>query len=291
MKDEVRDPRFYEFHIERQGKPSSNGTTILIVTPSEKSPTPAILMHTLILSDLHLGARNCRTDLLQEVLAGPFERLVLNGDTVDRPDPNRLGQEDWRVIRQLRSVARQRELVVVRGNHDALPGPGNDRGETDFLTELLDTPVFEEWEFELEGGRYLVVHGDQFDRTMNLTVLGDVADWFYRGIQRMSRALAHWVKGASKHLCGVVDSVQQGALAMARERGLAGIVTGHTHFHHDEHIQEIHFLNTGCWVDSPCTAVLIGPGHAEVAAWNGRMGWSPLARVPARAFNPSMVEV
>ena len=40
-------------------------------------------MTTLVLSDLHLGARNSRTDLLDQVLRADCDQLILNGDTVD----------------------------------------------------------------------------------------------------------------------------------------------------------------------------------------------------------------
>jgi UDP-2,3-diacylglucosamine pyrophosphatase LpxH len=228
-------------------------------------------MNTIIVSDLHLGARNSRSDLLAGLLAGGFDRLVLNGDTVDSPDPRLLRPRDWEVVDLLRGVARRRELVVVRGNHDVLPGPANARGTTRFLGELLAAEVVEEYDLEVGGDRYLVVHGDRFDGTMNLTWVGDAADWCYREIQRLSRPLAHWVKRASKHVCGVAAAVQQGALACARARGYAGVVTGHTHFWHDEFLGGLHYLNTGCWVDSPCSYVRVEDGVARVHHWDERV--------------------
>ena len=227
-------------------------------------------MTTLIISDLHLGARNSRADLIADLLRTDFDRLVLNGDTVDHPDPRRLRAPDWRVVALLKAVARERELVVVRGNHDALPGPGNARGATHFVAELLRTPVVEEYVLEVGGGRYLVVHGDQFDGTMNLTWVGDVADWVYQGMQRLSRPLAHFAKQASKHVCGVVESVERGAVAHARRRGFAGIITGHTHFWHDERRDGLHSLNTGCWVDAPCSYVLAEDDAVRLVHWTER---------------------
>jgi UDP-2,3-diacylglucosamine pyrophosphatase LpxH len=225
-------------------------------------------MNTLIVSDLHLGARNSRTDLLLQLLDEDHDRLILNGDVVDRPDESRLRRADWGVLERLRAIARGRELIVVRGNHDQLPGPANERGRTDFLAGLLEVPVLPEYTLEAAGQSYLVLHGDQFDGTMNMTWLGDVADWCYRGIQRASRPLAHWVKGASKCLCGVVEAVERGAIAQARRRGFGGVITGHTHFCHDERIGETHYLNTGCWVDSPCSYVLADETGVYLGHWD-----------------------
>ncbi len=230
---------------------------------------PDSSMNTLILSDLHLGARNSRADLLAALLKSDFDRLVLNGDIVDSPDPRRLGRPDWRVVVLLQAVARRGDLIVVRGNHDELPGPANPRGSTGFVADLLGAPVVEEFTLEVGDDRYLVTHGDQFDGTMNLTWVGDAADWCYRGIQRLHRPLAHWVKGASKHVCGVVDAVQRGALAYARENDYDGVITGHTHFCHDEFVGGIHFLNTGCWVDSPCSYVRAEGALVRLLHWHG----------------------
>ena len=225
-------------------------------------------MQTIILSDLHLGARNSRTELLVELLGGDFDRLVLNGDVVDTPDARLFGPGDHEVIARLRRVARERELVVVRGNHDILPGPDNPRGSTRFLAGLLGVPVVETHDLLVGRDRYLVIHGDQFDNTMNLTCVGDVADWFYRGMQRFSRPLAHFAKHASKHVCGVVAAVQNRGLEFARRHGYDGLITGHTHFHHAEVLGGAHYLNSGCWVDSPCTFIRVAGGAAAVVTWD-----------------------
>ena len=93
-------------------------------------------MNTLIVSDLHLGARNSRTDLIAELLETDFDRLVLNGDTVDSPDLRRFRPCDWRVIDALRAAAHARELVVVRGNHD-VPAHADRARSAGLLSGLL----------------------------------------------------------------------------------------------------------------------------------------------------------
>jgi len=74
--------------------------------------------------------------------------------------------------------------------------------------------------------------------------------------------------------------VQGGAVAFAREGGFAGVITGHTHFHHDEHIDGIHFLNTGCWVDHPCSYVQVEGGVARLRHWLPGAAPVPAARKP-----------
>jgi UDP-2,3-diacylglucosamine pyrophosphatase LpxH len=225
-------------------------------------------MITLILSDLHLGACNSRTDYLAQVLRTDFDRLILNGDTVDSLNFGRFRRGDWRVVELLKGIARERELTLIRGNHDGWVDhdqPGF--GSLDVLADLLVTPMREEVEVEVGDGRYLVMHGDQFDRTLNLTWVGHAADWCYNRIQRMSRPTARWLKGRVKHWGGVVASVKRGAIPYAQKRGCAGVITGHTHYEDDDWVGETRYMNTGCWVDQPCSYIRIEDGCARLEYW------------------------
>ena len=224
-------------------------------------------MTTIIISDIHLGARNNRTDLLAELLKQDFDRLILNGDTVDSLDFRKFRSSDWRVFDQLRNIALERELVLIRGNHDAKGSRAEGFGPSNVLADLLGTDLLEQFEIWVGGDRYVILHGDRFDGTMNLTWVGDAADWFYRQTQRGSKTVAHVLKAGVKQFGGVVTSVQQGAIRYAREQGYTGIITGHTHFWHDEWVDGIHFLNTGCWVDWPCSYVMVRGGDIRVLHW------------------------
>jgi UDP-2,3-diacylglucosamine pyrophosphatase LpxH len=224
-------------------------------------------MTTILVSDIHLGARNNRTDLLAELLRSEYDHLILNGDTIDRLDFRRFRSDDWRIVEQLRTIARERELILIRGNHDGV-AQGREFGPLDALSHLLDAEWYEEYELQVGADRYLVLHGDQFDRTLNLTWIGDAADWLYQQTQRGSKPLAHFLKGRIKHWGGVVDCVRFGAVREARVRGYTGVITGHTHFCHDEIIDGIHYLNTGCWVDWPCSYVLVRGGDAQLMFWD-----------------------
>jgi len=224
-------------------------------------------MTTLIVSDLHLGARNSRTDLLGALLQTDFDRLVLNGDTVDSLNFHRFRRTDWRILELLRCVARQRELVLIRGNHDGWAE--NDLGfsSLDVLADMVGTSLHEEYELAVADGRYLILHGDQFDCTLNLTWVGHTADWCYGRIQRLSRPTARWLKGRAKHWGGVVHSVKHGAIAHARNRGFTGVITGHTHYWDDDHMNGFRYMNTGCWVDSPCSYIVVEDGRARLTHW------------------------
>jgi UDP-2,3-diacylglucosamine pyrophosphatase LpxH len=231
-------------------------------------------MISIIISDLHLGARNNRSELLVELLHTSFDRLVLNGDTVDSLDLRRFSPWDWRVVERLHRIARDRELVLIRGNHDG-KGVADSVGfgSLNVLPRLLQTELHEDYELEVGSDRYLVLHGDRFDDTLNLTWVGNFADWFYRQTQWASKPFAHFLKSCVKHWGGVVESVQRGALLHAEEKGYDGVITGHTHFCQNEYHNGIHYLNTGCWVDWPCSYVRVDGSHVQLLHWSDR---SPL---------------
>jgi UDP-2,3-diacylglucosamine pyrophosphatase LpxH len=225
---------------------------------------------TLIISDIHLGACNSEGEALIALLQGQFDRLVLNGDTVDHLNFRRFRPVDWEVIEQLQAVSCERELVVIRGNHDARCHSDGDAGQLDLLGRLLDVEVREEYSLQVGRRNYLVLHGDQFDDSMNLTRLGNMADSCYRTLQRLNRPAAKWAKHAVKRWSGAAVQVPQRAIAYARHHGYAGVIVGHTHFSGDEFLDGTHYLNTGCWVDWPCTYVAAEDGRIQLRSWANR---------------------
>jgi UDP-2,3-diacylglucosamine pyrophosphatase LpxH len=231
-------------------------------------------MRTLVLSDLHLGNKNCHAEQILEVLQRePCERLILNGDTVNNLNLRKLRAKHWAVLDRLRALARSRELILVRGNHDhdvrhqvinrngQANGNGNGNGHPfgahDVLPALLGVPMVEDYTLELGGRRYLVMHGDRFDPLLNYHVMSDMAEWCYQVSQKVNKKLAKWLKKKSKKWGGVLEIVRSQSVVHARKQGFEGVLTGHTHYADDVHVEGIHYVNTGCWTEPPCTYVTI----------------------------------
>lgn len=102
-------------------------------------------MRTLILSDLHLGSRSSRATAQLSALERAvqnFDRVILNGDTLDRYEAVGVRPENDRLAEQARAALtpRRGRLEIICGNHD---------------------PAFSEqtWSY-LEASRTLVFHGD-----------------------------------------------------------------------------------------------------------------------------------
>jgi UDP-2,3-diacylglucosamine pyrophosphatase LpxH len=241
---------------------------------------------TLIVSDIHLGARNSQAASLSRLLRTHFDRLILNGDTVDSLNFRRFQSGHWAVLDQLRSIARERELILIRGNHEGVGTVSEQAfGPLDVLAQLLETELREEYQLRVGKDRYLVFHGDRFDRTLGTTWLVDCADYFYRTAQRCSLSLAAWLKGRVKHWGGVVGGVRRSAVEYARQKGCQGVIIGHTHYHADELVEGIRYLNTGSWVERPCNYVLVEGSDIRLSSWQENSSvWQP-----NRSWRPTAV--
>jgi UDP-2,3-diacylglucosamine pyrophosphatase LpxH len=238
-------------------------------------------MRTLVLSDLHLGSRHCNVELLEEVLRKEsFDRLVLNGDTINNVNFRKLTPRHWAILDHLRDVGRERELILIRGNHDhewdyqAVGSRHAPRAVVDgtrsepatvkplttghLLPSILDVPMLEEYRLEVQGQPYIILHGDRFDPTLNFQVVTEVAFAAYQLTTKVNQKLAKWLKKKSKKWGGILELVRARSVVFAREEGLAGIITGHTHFAEDVHVDGVHYVNTGSWTEVPCAYVTIG---------------------------------
>jgi UDP-2,3-diacylglucosamine pyrophosphatase LpxH len=225
-------------------------------------------MLTLIVSDIHLGSRNSQTALLSSLLRTDFDRLILNGDTINNLNLKKFKPHHWGVIERLRAIARERELILIRGNHDGQPVQGKRFGPLDVLATLLDVELHEEYPLTVAGREYLVLHGDRFDPTLQWPLLTDAADWCYQATQKLNKRAAKWLKRRVKRLGGVVEFVKRRAARYARSVGCEGIIAGHTHFSDDEWLEGVHYLNTGCWVDRPCTYVEARDNDVRLRHWD-----------------------
>lgn len=232
-------------------------------------------VRTAILSDVHLGTPDCKikqvNHFLRSVRCG---KLILNGDIIDGWQLRRSGQWTKAHTRFVRLVLkklekRDTEVVYLRGNHD------------DILASFLpldfeNLRIVEDHIHEGPAGKYLVLHGDVFDTiTKNFVFLAHLGDWGYGALLRINRiynawrawrGLKYWslsraikarVKSAVSHVSKFEDHIAE----LARARGCVGVMCGHIHTPADKKLGEIHYLNSGDWIES-LTAI--------VEHWDGR---------------------
>lgn len=232
-------------------------------------------MHALILSDLHLGARNSQHQLMLDRLAPKplrhITHLILNGDVVDHLNFEAFRPADWVVIHRLQQLAQEDRLIVVKGNHDKPRRSGDGCISRYVLGDLLGVELKTELTLNVDGQRYLLLHGDQFDQTLNMSLLGYAAEAFYRQTQRWHQPTSSWLKRQSKSILGIERAVRQLATAVARRRGFDGIILGHTHYAMDEvDAHGIRYCNSGSWVDDVCTYLELREDQLELRTWDGQ---------------------
>ena len=250
--------------------------------PRSPSSSHALRFHrTIFISDIHLGTRGCKAELLADFLARNCCRtLYLDGDIIDGWQLKRRwywNDAHARVVHEiLRKVDEGTRVVFVPGNHDEFLRPYC--GRTYAGIEVTREAIHE----TADGRRFLVIHGDQFDGVVNfakwLAHLGAFA--YDRALQlnellhRLRRllgfpywSLSAWLKHAVKDAVEYVCRFEEAIAQAAELHGLDGVVCGHIHQAQIRRIGRVLYLNDGDWVES-CTALVEDArGHLEIVRW------------------------
>ncbi|MCR8725902.1 UDP-2,3-diacylglucosamine diphosphatase [Frigidibacter sp. ROC022] len=218
---------------------------------------------TLFLSDMHLGARGSRPDLILRFLQeNEAETLYLVGDIADNWHP--LAQ-NWtephhQVLHHILDLARNGTRVIyIPGNHDAFfrQYAGTDFGGIEVRLEATHRAA--------DGRSYLVVHGDCADvfarRAPLLARLGSLIetgahhlDGLMRSISRRMRK-SEWTGiarmiDATNATIRHWDRFEERLSDLASARGHDGIVCGHFHQPALHSAHGVIYANCGDWVGS-----------------------------------------
>jgi UDP-2,3-diacylglucosamine pyrophosphatase LpxH len=218
-----------------------------------------------IISDLHLGARNARPeDLLRFLDQTRTPRLIINGDLFDRPHLGELGATELHVMRRLREYSQTHDVQWLRGNHDP---------DEPYFESILGLNTQDRTTVMADAGEYLVCHGHKFDRSLSWPKwLIDSADAIYRFAQDIdpSHQLARFLKRRCKYFVKAVDNLQKRAVEEGQRGGYAGVVLGHSHVATEAVVQGIHYVNGGCWTELPVGFVGVEKGLVRQRFWEPR---------------------
>ena len=226
---------------------------------------------TVFVSDVHLGTRDCRADLLAEFLRNmTCQRLYLVGDIID----------GWKLKRSwfwnshhddvlnliLRMARSGTEIIYIPGNHDEMF-----RRWLPHELEVAGIRLCNQAEHVTATGRkFLVLHGDEFDSVVRyapfLAMLGDraytlalvVNRWFNQVRRRLGlpyRSLSQWLKRQVKSAVMAIDRFETAVADEARRRGMDGVICGHIHHAVIKDLGGVLYMNDGDWVES-CSALV-----------------------------------
>jgi UDP-2,3-diacylglucosamine pyrophosphatase LpxH/glycosyltransferase involved in cell wall biosynthesis len=237
---------------------------------------------TVFLSDLHLGTPDSKTEEVVDFLKHiRCQKLVLNGDIIDGwalKRGSRWTSRHSRVIRKILKMTERdkTEVVYLRGNHDEVLERFMPLafGRVRLVKEHIHTTP--------EGNRYLVVHGDGFDSVSTnhkwLALLGAVGYDFLLRVNRFYNKWRGWrgkehfslskaVKARVKSAVCFVDRYEELLQELARHRKCDGIICGHIHTPENKRVGEIHYLNSGDWVESLTAIIEHFDGRMELVRY------------------------
>jgi UDP-2,3-diacylglucosamine pyrophosphatase LpxH len=152
----------------------------------------------------------------------------------------------------------------------------------------------------VDGKRYLVVHGDGFDRVSSrhrwLALLGSIGYDILLAFNRLYNRWRAWrghpyfslsqrVKARVKSAVSFIDRYEQQLQQLARHRRCDGIICGHIHTPEDKQVGEIHYLNSGDWVESLSAIVEHLDGRLELIRYEDFL--DRLAPLPAEPRDDS----
>ena len=258
------------------------------------------VVRSLFVSDLHLGSRHSQVGPFLEMLERFEPRyLYLVGDFIDGWKLKRRWRwapEYDRILHRLMELRRAgTELFYAPGNHDTFVREFlGDYGVVEVRDQILHTTA--------DGRRFLVMHGDQFDRVEKRAHwLSLAASYAYdlmlsanklanrlRGKRHDPYALCAAIKRSVKGVVKRVSEFEDKLLATINQEQCDGAICGHIHTPRIDTFGELAYCNTGDWVENCSALVEYNDGRLDLIRHDGRLIASlPAAPQPAERSQPA----
>ena len=263
-----------------------NKMVVFLLEKIKEIMTNRLKFATVILSDVHLGSEHSKveelTNFLKSVNCG---KLILNGDIIDgwklqRNPFGRWKQSYTNLIKVIMKMMENygTEVIYVRGNHD------------DFLDKLTpltlsNVSVVKDYIHVSCGRRYYVTHGDIFDHiTTHMIWLAKLGDygyafllWVNRILNRRKRGKPYYsfsqsIKHRVKSAVSYISDFEKELSSIAESRHFDGIICGHIHQPADRYYGNIHYLNSGDWVESLSALLEYPDGRWEIYSYEASTG-------------------
>lgn len=239
----------------------------------------------IFISDLHIGSKHCKSSLLSTFLKhNECETLYLVGDIIDgwklKTGCN-IPKDQVKLIQQLlKRIKKGTNVRYVVGNHDEFIRPF-----LKFNISIENLEIYNEFIHEgINGKKYLVTHGDLFDRITKaakwLCYLGDGAYTVALNINTLFNhlraffgmpywSLSKYLKHNVKNAVSFIFEYEHALASYCKKRKYDGVICGHIHTAEMKIIDEVEYMNTGDWVES-CTAIVeTYDGEFHLIHWKG----------------------
>ncbi|TNE40693.1 MAG: UDP-2,3-diacylglucosamine diphosphatase [Alphaproteobacteria bacterium] len=233
------------------------------------------------ISDIHLGTPGCKAHFLLDFLKSTkSDNLFLVGDIIDGWSL----EQGWYwpqthndvVQKILRKARKGTNVVFIPGNHDEFARPYAD---LEFGTIKVAREIIHE---TMDGRRFLVLHGDEFDVVVKYARwLAYLGDWSYGLCLKLNDllntvrerlgypywSLSAYLKLKVKNAVKFIADFENALADVARDREVDGIICGHIHHPEIREINGVTYCNDGDWVESCSALVENFDGSLELIRW------------------------
>jgi UDP-2,3-diacylglucosamine pyrophosphatase LpxH len=198
---------------------------------------------TIIMSDLHLGARQSQTDKIIKFLEeNQTDKLILNGDIIDGwalKGNGKWTKDCTKIFRKFMKMSeKDTKVIYIRGNHD------------DFLKDFIpfklnNIRIVRKYIHNgIDGRKYFCFHGDVLDFVIMearwLAVIGGISydivikfNTLYNKIRKWFKlpyhSLANTIKQSVKGAINFVSDFEDNAKGLTKQKGYDVAVCGHIH--------------------------------------------------------------
>jgi UDP-2,3-diacylglucosamine pyrophosphatase LpxH len=199
---------------------------------------------TIIMSDLHLGARQSQTDKILKFLnENESETLILNGDIIDGwalKGGGKWKNDCSKIFRKfMKRSEKGTNVIYIRGNHDDFLKP--------FIPfNLNNIQIVRKYlHIGADGRTYYCFHGDVLDFViMEVRWLAVLGGWSYDFVIRFNtlynhirkwfklpyHSLANVIKQSVKSAINFVSDFEENAKSLTQQKGYDVAVCGHIHY-------------------------------------------------------------
>ena len=218
----------------------------------------------IFISDVHLGMKGTRVnDLISFLKENTAENVFLVGDFIDGLELKykwRWDAEYFVLIQKLlRQIRKGTKIVYIVGNHDY------------FMENFIDHDLFSIkvcMEYEYNGA--LILHGHQFDGLLGkIKWLQALGSHGYSVILNMNLVLNNYrakfgfpryplsqlIKSRIKSAVSYMSDYESLVANYAKSKGFSKVITGHIHNPCYKVIDNVHYYNTGDWVENASVLV------------------------------------
>lgn len=237
-----------------------------------------IEVNTIIISDIHLGTKYSKAkECLKFLNNYQFNNLFLNGDIVDGwalSRGSKWNKSHTKFIRKILKYSQQNINVIwVKGNHD------------EFLNNLLNInlggiKIVKDYNYKsITNNNYWITHGDVFDVFIKkygwLAKIGsigyDLALWINEHYNKWRKlrgkeyfSLSKLIKNKVKSAASFIGDFENTLTKLAVTKKYDGVICGHIHHPENKIINNIHYLNSGDWVENNTAIIEHLNGEFEI---------------------------